>query len=301
MSPMSGSGTLLYGSIDADLDSIVLMALRKEPQARYPTVDEFSADMRGFLEHRPVKARRGNLNYQASKFIRRNRISHLASRISLLAAALLLLTLLAGVGGVIWQARIANQERSRAEARSADLRELSNSLLSELDEALKEIPGTTGAQKLLVSRVLEHLDRMARDAKGDRQTSLDLIGAYTRLANVQSNTYYQNLGDTPGALVSFEKALARAAPLAASRPQDKEVLRAYAATLEARGEALSNTGGAQASAESLQAAVRVYDQVVKLPGVTPALIFEAAIAYEVLGNESGEDAGLGDPDAAAIA
>ena len=118
---------------------------------------------------------------------------------------------------------------------------------------------------------------------------------------MQSNTYYQNLGDTPGALVSFEKALALAAPLAASRPQDKEVLRVYAATLEARGEALSNTGGAQASAESLQAAVRVYDQVVKLPGVTPALIFEAAIAYEVLGNESAEDAGLGDPDAAAIA
>ena len=83
VSPMSGSGTLLYGSIDADLDSIVLMALRKEPQARYPTVDEFSADMRGFLEHRPVKARRGNLNSQANKFIRRNRISHLASRFSL--------------------------------------------------------------------------------------------------------------------------------------------------------------------------------------------------------------------------
>ncbi|MEO6803410.1 MAG: serine/threonine-protein kinase [Granulicella sp.] len=288
------AGDMPYGRIDADLDSIVLKALRKRPQERYATIQQFSADVQAFLEHRPVEARRGSMRYQAAKFVRRNRIA-------LLASSLLLLTLLAGVGGVYWQARVSNLERRRAEARSADLRELSNSLLSELDEALKDIPGTTGAQTLLVTRVLDHLDRMAHDANGDRETTLDLIHAYTNLGNVQSNTYYQNLGDAPGALASFDKALALASGLAASHPQDREVLRSYAAALQARGETLSNAGDAQASAESLKAAVRVYDQVVQLPGVTTALIFEAAIAYEVLGNESGEDAGLGDPAAAAIA
>jgi eukaryotic-like serine/threonine-protein kinase len=288
------AGDTPYGRIDPDLDSIVLKALRKEPQQRYTTVDHFFADVQAFLEHRPVQARRGDLRYHTAKFIRRNRGAFSAS-------ALLAVMFLTGVGGVLWQARIAKLQRTRAEARSADLRELSNSLLSELNDALKDIPGTTGAQKLLVTRVLDHLDHMARDAKGDRQTSLDLIGAYNRLGNVQSNTYYQNLGDTPGALASLDKALAIAAPLAASHPQDREVLRAYAATLQARGETLSDTGDAQASAESLKAAVRLYDHVIELPGTTAALLFEAAIANEVLGNECGEDAGLGDPAAASVA
>ena len=125
-----------------------------------------------------------------------------------------------------------------AEANAQDLRELSNSLLSELDEALKDIPGTTGAQKLLVTRVLEHLDRMAKDAQGDRQTELDLIAAYTRLGNVQGNGYDQNLADTAGALASFGKALALARTLVILIPNDHAPARP-GHRIEDRGEVLT--------------------------------------------------------------
>src|SRR5216684_7619981 len=40
-----------------DLDTIVLMALRKEPQRRYPSVEQFSEDIRRHLESLPVTAR----------------------------------------------------------------------------------------------------------------------------------------------------------------------------------------------------------------------------------------------------
>jgi serine/threonine-protein kinase len=43
--------------LDQDLDNIVLMALRKEPQRRYPSVEQFSEDIRLYLEGRPVRAR----------------------------------------------------------------------------------------------------------------------------------------------------------------------------------------------------------------------------------------------------
>jgi hypothetical protein len=115
-----------------------------------------------------VGARHGTLRYRTSKFAHRHWLG-------LASAAVLALTLFAGIVGVLWQAKVANEQRRRAEARSADLRQLSNSLLSEFDEAIKELPGSTGAQKLLVTRVLEHLDRMAKDAQGDRQTQLDLV------------------------------------------------------------------------------------------------------------------------------
>ena len=281
-------------SLDADLDSIVMKALRKEVGERYTTTEQLSLDVQAYLEQRPVQARRGSLRYRAGKFARRNKLA-------LAAACVLCLTLVLGISGVLWQSREANLQRRRAEARSADLRELSNSLLSELDEALKDIPGSTGAQKLLVTRVLEHLDRMARDARGDRQTELDLIQAYTRLGNVQGNIYYQNVADTAGAVASFNKALALANPLAVANPNDKDVLRGQAAVLEARGEALSQVGDAQTSASSLQGAVRIYDRVIQLPNVTPALIFEAAIANETLGNELAEDSGLADAAAGVAA
>ena len=113
---------------------------------------------------------------------------------------MLAVTLIAGIAGVVWQAKVANEERRKAEARSADLRQLSNSLLFELDEAIKELPGSTGVQKLLVTRVLEHLDRMAKDAQGDRQTELDMVDAYRQIGQIQGDPYYQNLGDPQGAL-----------------------------------------------------------------------------------------------------
>jgi eukaryotic-like serine/threonine-protein kinase len=55
-----------------DLDNILLMALRKEPERRYQSVDALSEDLRRHLEARPVLARKDTLVYRAGKFVRRN-------------------------------------------------------------------------------------------------------------------------------------------------------------------------------------------------------------------------------------
>jgi eukaryotic-like serine/threonine-protein kinase len=282
--------------LDADLEAIVLKALRKEPQERYLTAQQLASDLRAHLGGQPVTARRGTLRYRAGKFIGRNRLA-------LAAAGLLAITLCAGLGGVLWQARVANVERRKADARSSDLRQLSSSLLSELDEAIKQLPGSTGAQKLLVTRVLEHLDRMAKDAQGDRLTQLDLVDAYTRLGNIQGNVYDQNLGDPPGALVSIGKALALAGPLAAADPNDREVLRALASTQQSRSEVLFGSSNTEDAIASMQAAARSFDRLIAPRDATPALICEAAAAYGTLGDEFGQSgtASIGDTAAALVA
>ena len=220
--------------LDPDLEAVLLKALRKEPAERYLTVEQFASDVRAYLDNQPVAARRGTVRYRAGKFVRRHRVA-------LAGAGLLAASLIAGSAGILWQAGVANQERRKSEARSADLRQLSNSLLSELDEAIRQLPGSTGVQKLLVTRVLEHLDRMAADAHGDRLTQLDLVDAYTRLGNIQGNGYEQNLGDRPGALASIDKAVALAQALADSAPKDPDVLRGLATAQGARGDILSET------------------------------------------------------------
>lgn len=276
--------------LDGDLEAILQKALRKEPQERYRTAEQLAADIEDYLDGRPVEARKGTFRYRAGKFIRRNRLG-------IAAAALLTLTLAAGVAGVLWQSRVANEQRRRAEARSADLRELSNSLLSELDEAIKELPGSTGAQKLLVTRVLEHLDRMAKDAEGDRQTQLDLVNAYVRLGNIQGNAYDQNLGDPAGGLASLGKALAIAGPLAAEG-NDRDSLHALATVEDARSEILWQTFHLPEAVDAMHRAVQSFDALLADPHAPVSLIAEAASSNAVLGDEYGAPGtnNLNDPE-----
>ncbi len=81
------SSTRLRGLLRGDLDVIVLMALRKEPQRRYVSVEQFSADIGNFLEGMPVHARRDTLGYRTSKFVRRHLVG-----VALTAAAFVLLS-----------------------------------------------------------------------------------------------------------------------------------------------------------------------------------------------------------------
>ena len=91
-----------------DLDNIVLKALRKDPEGRYPSVAAFADDLRRHRDGLPVTARRGSLRYRAGKFVRRHRWG-------VAAAGLLLATLLAGLAGTTWQAHRALEAARRAE------------------------------------------------------------------------------------------------------------------------------------------------------------------------------------------
>ena len=62
----------LKKKLAGDLDMIILKALRKEPQLRYASVEQFAQDIRRYLEGRPVIARGGAFGYRAGKFVQRN-------------------------------------------------------------------------------------------------------------------------------------------------------------------------------------------------------------------------------------
>ena len=61
-----------------DVDKILLMALRKDSERRYPSVEEFSEDIRRHLEGQPVIARKDALYYRSTKFIKRNKVTFVA-------------------------------------------------------------------------------------------------------------------------------------------------------------------------------------------------------------------------------
>src|SRR4051794_5177867 len=140
--------------LKGDLDNIVLMALRKEPERRYQSVEQFSEDVRRHLEDLPVLARRDTPGYRAAKFARRNKAGFAA-------AAIVLLILIGGIVATSRQARIANREKLRAERRFKDVRKLANSVLFDYHDAIKSLPGATKVRERLVKDALTYLDSLA--------------------------------------------------------------------------------------------------------------------------------------------
>ena len=231
-----GSPAKLRRRLQGDIDNILLMALRKEPQRRYASVEQFAEDIRRHLEGLPVIAARDSWNYRAGKFVRRHRAG-------IIAAGLAFVALIVGVGLIVREARIARAERERADQRFNDVRKLANSLIFEIHDSIVDLPGSTPARKLLVSRALEYLDSLARQAKGDSSLQRELATAYERVGDVLGYTYLPNLGDTSGALQSYRKSLAIREPLAAVNPDDMQLqgslVRSYfrvANVLEASGD-----------------------------------------------------------------
>src|SRR5271167_862987 len=62
----------LRRSLAGDLDNIVLMAMRKEPERRYSSAQHLAGDIQRYLDGRPVIARRDTWSYRSSKFVRRH-------------------------------------------------------------------------------------------------------------------------------------------------------------------------------------------------------------------------------------
>jgi non-specific serine/threonine protein kinase/serine/threonine-protein kinase len=230
-----------------DLDNIVLMALRKEPQRRYASAEQLAEDIRRHQEGLPVIARPNTFSYIAAKFIRRNRAA-------VAAAALVLIALIGGVIATTWQARVARAERARAEKRFGDVRQLANSFLFEFHDAIEKLPGSTPARALVVKRALEYLDSLSREAVNDPNLQDELATAYEKVGDIQGNPYSANLGDTAGAIQNYRKALSIRESLANRGPQ---AMLKLASTHERLGETVDVMGDLPAAIESHRRALAI--------------------------------------------
>jgi serine/threonine-protein kinase len=95
-------------AVPADLAAVIGMALRKEPERRYATVEQFAEDVRRYRAGHTVAAQPDTWAYKARRFVGRHRVT-----VALGAAATISLVTLTGIA--VWQARIANAQRARAE------------------------------------------------------------------------------------------------------------------------------------------------------------------------------------------
>ncbi len=190
----------LSRQLRGDLDTIVAMAIRKEPERRYRSVAALDADLARYLDDRPVEARPNTAVYRLSKGIRRHWVASVAAVVVTLSVA-------GGVGATLYQAR-------RAERRFEQLRSLANAFVFDVHDRIQNLPGSTEARKFIVATGLRYLENLRRDAGGDPSLQRELAAAYEKIGDVQGNPVAANLGDSRGALASYRQAESLLTPLA---------------------------------------------------------------------------------------
>jgi tetratricopeptide (TPR) repeat protein len=260
---------------DPDLENIVQMALRKEPERRYASVEQFSEDLRRYLEGYPVAARAATREYRARRFAGRNKAS-------IAAAAIILFTLIGGIAATAWQARVANQ-------RFGEVRDLANSYLFEFHDAIKDLPGSTLARQLVVKRGLQYLDRLARQRGTDPALGQELADAYQKVGAVQGAPNTSSLGDRTGAMESYRKELALRESLAAAAPKNIEIGTGLSGCYVRIGQLLQLAGDLKGAAAIEGKAVRLMEKLLTAQPASFAVRDSLAEAYTLLGNVTGNN------------
>ncbi len=159
-----------------DLDTIVLMALRKEPERRYPSAAALAEDLRCYLHGLPVAARPDTLGYRARKFVARN-----AGGVA--AGATLIVALLA----IAWVSVVQSRRVAAEAARTAEERDKA----LEVRGFLMEMFGASGAAarvgdtitaRSLLDRQRSQLDVAFRGRASARTDMLEVLAdGYDRL------------------------------------------------------------------------------------------------------------------------
>ena len=202
--------------LSGDLESIVDKAIRKEPDQRYNSVAQFSDDISRHLRGEPVMAHKSTLIYRSMKFVRRHRVG-------VATAAVVFAMVISGVAMIVRAERTARAEQSIADRRFNDIRKVANSLIFEVHDAIRDLPGATVARKIVVNKALEYLDNLGTEAEYDKGLQSELAAAYQRVGDAQGGFVDANLGDKRGALESYQKAVRLRESLVRSDPANVQV------------------------------------------------------------------------------
>jgi serine/threonine protein kinase/Tfp pilus assembly protein PilF len=230
------SAKRLRRALDGDLDNIVLMAMRKEPERRYGSAQQLAGDIQRFLEGKPVIARRDTVSYRTTKFVKRHWLPVSAAA----AAAFMIIAfsvttyeqsvrIAAERDRAAQQRELAEHERARAEEVSSFLvnlfklsdpgenrgnqvtaRELLDSGAKRLQVGLQDQPATKAALLSTVGTVYDSL--------GQYQDALPLLDESLKLqTQSQDGSRIDTLleigrarigaGDLPGAEAPLQEAL----------------------------------------------------------------------------------------------
>ncbi|HEY6922135.1 MAG TPA: serine/threonine-protein kinase, partial [Steroidobacteraceae bacterium] len=173
----------LRRALQGDLDTILLKCLKKEPRARYATIDALREDLRRYRDHEPVLARPDRPLYRIRKFIARYKLP-------VALASALVLASVTGLCAALWALNSARAQAARAEVAKGFLIKVFSS----------GNPSNTDGKNITASEILE---------RGSHQMDLELRAQPLLLAELHSeiSDIYSSLGANEDMLAHARKSL----------------------------------------------------------------------------------------------
>ncbi len=228
----------LRRDLSGDLDNIVLMAMRKEPERRYSSADQLSADIARHLNDEPVIARPDSWSYRASKFVNRHAVAVVFS------GAIAVLLVIFAVGMYLQAQRI---ERERAVAEQE--RQRSDEVARFLAGLFKlSDPSEARGREITAKEILANgAERVAREMATQPQTQATMMETIGRV--------YLALDQDDLARPQIEGSLARRRVLFRGDHLD------VASSLGAAGELELNAGRIEAAEQFHRSALSMYDRL----------------------------------------
>jgi eukaryotic-like serine/threonine-protein kinase len=220
-----------------DLDCIVLRAMHRDPERRYPSVAELSADISRYQQGLPVTARKSGFLYKGTKLLLRHRTAVLAAlMIAILTAVTswealelhkryaLALQLQNQVSAL--EQQLVEEAKNRGiqlpipssttgkplnpgqmpERQLLGVRKLADAYQNDFSESVRLWPGMTGKRRDLLDRTDRYLREAEPFVSQDPAASRQLASAWLALANLEGNPQTVNLNDRAGAAASISEA-----------------------------------------------------------------------------------------------
>ena len=196
-------------ALDADVETIVMKALEKEPDRRYGSAAALSEDVERYLTSQPIVARTPSAVYRARKFVRRHRAG-------VATAAAFLLALFAAVVGTttgLVRARRAETEASKQAETAKKARDEASQqaqlalgtvydVVTKADEALMTRPDMGPLRKQLLEIAMKNLDKISRDAATSGRADRTMGVALQRMG-----AFYEQLGATDKRIEVYKRSL----------------------------------------------------------------------------------------------
>ena len=181
----------LQKMLQGDLDTIVLKALRKEPERRYDSAEQLADDLERHLDGRPVTAHADTWTYRARKFVRRHAWG--------VGVTTVIALLLAGsvIGLTLQNQRIA-EERDRAQIETMKSEHVKAFLIALFGNAWQNVGGADSvAVRASLDAGVQRLQQRLSDQPEIRAEMMSAVAAV-----------YQRLGDAAAARPLLKEALA---------------------------------------------------------------------------------------------
>jgi eukaryotic-like serine/threonine-protein kinase len=191
-------------TIPAELETIVLKALEKDPSRRYQTAQELAEDLRRFLADQPIQARRPTRRERAVKWLRR----HPAAVRAALVAGVMTLLVIGGAAVLLFHERNEALRSERLARRAVD-----DIYTAFAENWLAHQPRLEPEERRVLLEALAVYQELSRRRPTDPTLRQETALAHRRVGDIQSR-----LGRDAEALAAYDAAVALLEQLAADSP-----------------------------------------------------------------------------------